>query len=439
MTRSKLLVGLGLVVVLGIVAWANFGRRPPAIQVTVETVDRQDLEAIVSASGKVQAARSVDVSAETMGRIVSLSVVEGQMVNAGDSLLEIDPRTLETTVRNREAMLAAARVQLEQSRTQVINAEIALKQAEDALRRAEGMWEAGLIAREQLENAQNAAKMRATDLAVSQQAVRAQEERIRQEEANLDSARFDLTKVRMVSPIDGLVTRLNVELGETAVVGTMNNAGTVLLTIADMSVIETEIEVDETDIPFIQVGQPAEVTIDAIPNRVFKGRVTEVGNSPIQTTGQAATQRATNFMVVVTLDEEVPNVRPGFTCTAEITTATRTGALSVPIQAMTVRELIVDANGEIVTPPAPTDDASTPAPVEPGPGQQRREFEGAFVVRDGRVSFVPVDTGIAGERHFEVLSGLQEGDQVVTGPFASVRQLNDGDLVEVTTAPAVSR
>jgi HlyD family secretion protein len=438
MTRTKLLVGLGLVVVLGVVAWANFGRRPPATQVTVETIGRQDLQAIVSASGKVQAARSVDVSAETMGRIVSLSVVEGQTVKVGDPLLEIDPRTLETTVRNREAMLEAARVQLEQSRTQVNNAEVALKQAEDALGRAEGMWEAGLIAREQLENAQNTAKMRATDLIVSRQAVAAQEQRIRQEEANLDSARFDLTKVRMVSPIDGLVTRLNVELGETAVVGTMNNAGTVLLTIADMSVIETEIEVDETDIPFIEVGQPAEVTIDALPNRVFKGRVTEVGNSPIQTTGQQATQRATNFMVVVTLDEEIPNVRPGFTCTAEITTATRTGVLGVPIQAMTVRELIVDANGQIV-PPAPSADGAPATPAEPGPGQQRREFEGVFVVRDGRVSFVPVETGIAGERHFEVLSGLQEGDQVVTGPFASVRQLNEGDAVQITSTTATQR
>lgn len=438
MTRKKLLIALALVVVLGIVAWANFGRREPAVQVTAERIATHDLEAIVSASGKVQPARSVDVSAETMGRIVSLSVVEGQVLEAGDPLLEIDPRNLETTVRTREAMLETARVQLMQSRTQVENSRIALQQARDALARAEGMWEAGLISREQLENAQNTAKMRETDLRVSEQSVAAQEQRIRQEEANLENAQLDLTKVRMVSPIDGIVTRLNVELGETAVVGTMNNAGTVLLTIADMGVIETEIEVDETDIPFIEVGQPARVTIDALPNRTFRGRVTEVGNSPIQTTG-AATQRATNFMVVVTLDEEVPNVRPGFTCTAEITTATRTGVLGVPIQAMTVRELVVDAEGNIVpAPPTPEAQGRGRAPQEPGPGQSRREFEGAFVVREGRAVFVPVETGIAGERHFEVLKGLEAGDEVITGPFSSVRELRDGDPVTITTTPVTT-
>ncbi|MFO7302773.1 MAG: efflux RND transporter periplasmic adaptor subunit [Acidobacteriota bacterium] len=437
MTRKRILIALLIVAALAVVAWANFGRREPAVQVTTERVGRRNLEAIVSASGKVQPARSVDISAETMGRIVSLSVVEGQQIKAGDPLLEIDPRTLETTVRTREAMLEAARVQLAQSRIQVENSRIALQQALDALKRAEGLWEAGLLAREQLETAQNTAKMRETDLRVAEQSVAAQEQRIRQEEASLESARHDLSKVRMVSPIDGIVTRLNVELGETAVVGTMNNPGTVLLSIADMSVIETEIEVDETDIPFIRIGQPARITIDALPNQTFRGRVTEVGNSPIQTTGQAQTQRATNFMVVVTLEDEVPDVRPGFTCTAEITTATRADVLAVPIQAMTVRELIVDAEGNIVPMPRPEGRRGPAAPPEPGPGQSRREFEGVFVVREGRAVFVPVSTGIAGERHFEVLSGLEEGDEVITGPFASVRELRDGDPVTVTASPIV--
>jgi len=437
MTRKRILIALLIVAALAVVAWANFGRREPAVQVTTERVGRRNLEAIVSASGKVQPARSVDISAETMGRIVSLSVVEGQQIKAGDPLLEIDPRTLETTVRTREAMLEAARVQLAQSRIQVENSRIALQQALDALKRAEGLWEAGLLAREQLETAQTTAKMRETDLRVAEQSVAAQEQRIRQEEASLESARHDLSKVRMVSPIDGIVTRLNVELGETAVVGTMNNPGTVLLSIADMSVIETEIEVDETDIPFIRIGQPARITIDALPNQTFRGRVTEVGNSPIQTTGQAQTQRATNFMVVVTLEDEVPDVRPGFTCTAEITTATRADVLAVPIQAMTVRELIVDAEGNIVPMPRPEGRRGPAAPPEPGPGQSRREFEGVFVVREGRAVFVPVSTGIAGERHFEVLSGLEEGDEVITGPFASVRELRDGDPVTVTASPIV--
>ncbi len=438
MNRKKLLIGAAIVVVLGALAWGNFAsRRSTATSVTVETIARHDLEAIVSASGKVEPARQVDISAETMGRVVSLSVVEGQDVTVGQPLLEIDPRNLETAFQNREASLATARAQLAQTRTQVNNSRTALSQATETMRRTEGLWERGLVSRDDYERAANDLKMRETDLLISEQSVVTQEQRIRQEEANLESARHDLTKVRMVSPINGIVTRRNIELGETAVVGTMNNAGTVLLTIADMSVIETEIEVDETDIPFIRVGQPARISIDALPNQTFQGRVTEVGNSPIQATGQAATGRATNFMVVVTIDGEVPNVRPGFTCTAEITTATREKALGVPIQAMTVREQVVDASGAIVPPPATPAGRSSSAPVVPqelAPGQTRKEFEGVFVVRDGRAAFVPVTTGIAGERYFEVLEGLQEGDQVITGPFASVRALREGDAVTITTA-----
>src|SRR5690606_22467898 len=295
---KKLLIGAAIVVVLGALAWGNFAsRRSTATSVTVETIARHDLEAIVSASGKVEPARQVDISAETMGRVVSLSVVEGQDVTVGQPLLEIDPRNLETAFQNREASLATARAQLAQTRTQVSNSRTALSQATETMRRTEGLGERGLVSRDDYERAANDLKMRETDLLISEQSVATQEQRIRQEEANLEGARHDLTKVRMVSPINGIVTRRNIELGETAVVGTMNNAGTVLLTIADMSVIETEIEVDETDIPYIRVGQPARVSIDALPNQTFQGRVTEVGNSPIQATGQAATGRATNFMV----------------------------------------------------------------------------------------------------------------------------------------------
>ena len=435
MTRKKLLIGIGILVVVGGLAYANMAwRRTTAPSVTVEKIARHDLEAIVSASGKVEPQRQVDISAETMGKVVSLTIKEGDIVRQGQPLLEIDPRNLETTVQNREASMATARSQLDQTRTQVENSRVALRQAEDVLRRYDEMWKAGLLARDQWEKAQNDVTMRRTDLTVSEQSVRTQEQRIRQEEANVQNARLDLTKVRIVAPIAGIVTRLNVEEGETAVVGTMNNAGTVLLTIADLSVIDTEIEVDETDIPFIAVGQPARVTIDAIPNRTFPGKVTEVASSPIQTTA-AATGRATNFKVVVTIDGEVPNVRPGFTCTAEITTATRPKALGVPIQAMTVRELVYDAKGAIVKPTVtPGSTAAAPAaPAELLPGQTRKEVEGVFVARDGKAVFVPVTTGIAGEKYFEVLQGLKEGDEVITGPFASVRALKEGDPVTIST------
>jgi HlyD family secretion protein len=438
-TKKKVLLGGGIVVLLGAIAIANFSfKRTPGVSVTVEKIERRDLESIVSASGKIQPKKQVNISAETMGKVVNLRVNEGDFVKAGQPLLEIDPRNLETQVQNREASLGTQRSQLEQTKASVVNARLSLQQAKDALRRAEAQEAQGLISRFELERAQNDVKRAETDLHVSETSVRTQEQRIKIEEANLETAKYDLNKVRIVSPIDGIVTRRNVEEGETAVVGTMNNAGTVLLTIADLSVIETEIEVDETDIPNVRIGQSAKVTIDPIPDKTFPGRVTELGNSPIQT-GTAAAGRATTFKVTVTIDGSVPNVRPGFTCTAVVTTATREKSMAVPIQAMTLREVIVDDKGKIVRPETPARGSRpSPAagPVTPKPGQTRKEIEGVFIAKDGLAVFTPVKTGIAGEKYFEVLEGLAEGDQVITGPFGSVRGLRDGDLIKVSTGPA---
>jgi HlyD family secretion protein len=222
----------------------------------------------------------------------------------------------------------------------------------------------------------------------------------------------------------------------------MNNPGTVLLTVADMSVIEAEVEVDETDIPAVRLGQVAKVTVDAIPDKTFTGKVTEIGNSPIQTAGQgggAVSSQATNFKVVITVDTEIPDVRPGFTCTAEITTATRDKALSVPIQALAVREITRDAKGQIVREQRKPQRSggtavATASAQELPPGHTRKEEEGVFVVRDGtRAEFIPVKTGIAGEKYFEILGseGIKEGEQVITGPFQSVRNLRDGAQVKV--------
>jgi HlyD family secretion protein len=218
----------------------------------------------------------------------------------------------------------------------------------------------------------------------------------------------------------------------------MNNAGTVLLTLADMGIIQAEVEVDETNVPSVQIGQIGKISIDAIPDRSFKGHVTEIGNSPIQsTTTAAAGTQATNFKVVVVLDEKVPEVRPGFTCTADITTATRKNVVSVPIPAVAVRELIYDANGQIVREPK-NDKRRRSSSVETvasaqelKPGQTRKEAEGVFVVRDGKAEFLPIKMGIAGDKYFEVLGGLQAGDQVITGPYNSVRGMTDGNAVRV--------
>jgi HlyD family secretion protein len=205
-----------------------------------------------------------------------------------------------------------------------------------------------------------------------------------------------------------------------------------------MSVIEAEVEVDETDIPNVKIGQVGKVTVDAMPGKSFAARVTEIGNSPIQTTGQTTAAQATNFKVTLQIDGEIPDVRPGFTCTADITTATRDNVLAVPIQATTVREMVVDDKGNVVreTPkPGQRPGAGSVQAAELKPGQERKEIEGVFVVRDAKAVFEPVKTGIAGEKYFEVLSGLKEGDTVIVGPFSSVRQLGDGAAVKIEEAP----
>ena len=438
--KKKLLIGAGVVVILGAIAFANFKfKRVDGVTVNVETIKSRDLEALVSASGKIQPKKFVNISADTMGRVTNLAVEEGDRIEKGQFLLQIDPRNLRSAVQRTEASLQAARSSADQLKLALESAKVALKQAQDTYRRQQDLWKGGLTTKETLEKAEADLKMREADLRSQEQNVTTQQARMQQESATLESARYDLSKVRIESPIKGIVTKRNIEEGETVVIGTMNNAGTVLITVADMSIIEAEVEVDETDIPSVKFGQVAKVTIDAIPNKTFTGKVTEIGNSPITTTGAAASSsQATNFKVTVQLDTEIPEVRPGFTCTAEITTATRKNVVSVPIQATTVREMIVDEKGDIVRNTEP-DKSKRPRPgavqaSELKPGQSRKELEGVFVVRDNKAQFVTVTTGIAGDKYFEVLGGLKDGDSVVVGPFASVRELNDGAAVKVEQA-----
>jgi HlyD family secretion protein len=438
MTRNKkILIGAGIVVVLAAVVFANIKfKRQDGLAVNVEAIQKRDLQAIVSASGKIQPRTLVNISADTMGRVTELSVEEGQRVQKGQFLLQIDPRNLTSAFNQTQASLAAARSQMEQLRVSSESAKASLKQAQENFNRQQQLFKGGLTPKEALDSADNTLKMRQAEVNANERQIETQRLRIQQEQAVLENAKFNLSKVRIESPITGIITRRNIEEGETVVVGTMNNAGTVLLTVADMSVIEAEVEVDETDIPTVELGQPAKVTIDAMPGKTFTGKVTEIGNSPIQATGGAAAQ-ATNFKVKVTIDGEVPEVRPGFTCTAEITTATRAQVVSVPIQATAVREVIVDKEGHIVRDESTGPQRGRPAAVqaqELKPGQERKELEGVFVVRDNKAVFTPVKTGIAGDKYFEVQSGVNVGDQVIIGPFASVRELRDGAAVKIEAA-----
>lgn len=413
--------------------WYNRGQVVPIVD--TERIIRRPLQALVSASGNIEPKLSVDISASVMGRVTRLGVNEGDRVSEGQFLLQIDPEALRWAVDRGQASLQTAESARDQARVAVETARVNLAIALENFERQRELLELRLVSREVYDQAVSEVDVRETELRAREVDVQTNEQRIRQEAASLDSAEYDLAQVTIVSPMDGIVTRRSIELGETVVVGTMNNAGTVLMTIADLSVLEAEIEVDETDIPDIRLGQLTEIEIDALPGTPYYGRVTEIGNSPIQQQGATAgnAQQATNFKVVVTLDDVVPNARSGFTCTADITTATRDEAIAVPIQATTVREMRVDEQFNIIHESLDNNGMRMPSASAESSTFQRgdlAQLEGVFVLRDGRAHFTQVEMGIAGERYFESVSGLQVNDLVITGPFSVVRELEHGDAVQ---------
>lgn len=411
------------IILAGIVAagiWANRRRTPQAIEVQVEAVARRDLTAVVTGSGKIRPFKEVDISSNVMGRIIELAVEEGQEVTAGQLLLRIDPIRYRSAVEQTEAMISSAETSLQLAQQD-------LEYRQEVLDRREGLHRQDLLSEEAYQEALQAVRRAERDVQMRQLEI----ERLR---AALKQSEYDLSLVQFTSPMNGVVTRLNVEEGETAVTGTMNNPGTVLMTVADLSVVEAEIEIDETDIVSVELGQAAEVRIDAFPDRVFAAVVSEVGRSPISTSAASSSQ-AINFKVVVRLTDRVLAARPGLSCTADITTATREQVLAVPIQSLVLREVELDAAGNIIE-RDPLEELMADLEQE-GAGEDAHleDLEGAFVVRDGKATFVPIEVGVAGERHFEILSGLSEGDQVIVGPFNVIRTLQSGENVNAREAP----
>jgi len=420
MSIRKLLIAVVILGVAGAGIAANiWWKEADAPEVQVEAAAFRDLTATVSGSGAIRPAREVNISSNVMGRVTRLAVEEGQVVEAGDFLLEVDPQRLQSTVAQMEASRESAR-------TQVALAQQDLEYARNVLDRREGLYQQDLLSKELYDDAvQNVQRAERTHELRTQEVTRI--------EAQLDQSRYDLTQVNFNAPMDGIITKLNIEEGENVVTGTMNNAGTVLLTIADLSVVELEIEVDETDIVFVELSQAATVRIDAFPDVEFAAVVSEVGKSPIS----AATNQAINFKVVVRLTDTVPGARPGLSGTADIITATRAQILSVPIQALILREVKVDKDGEIIREFDPDDPMNLASPLA-DEDTETVELEGAFVVRDGRALFMPIKIGIAGERHFEVLEGAEDGDQIIIGPFEVIRTLVDGEPVTTQDTEAVS-
>jgi HlyD family secretion protein len=441
MTRKKVIIGVVVLVVIAAIVYANVAfKRTTGVIVTVENVYKRNLEAIVSASGTINAKHTVNITSEVTGKITRLAVDEGDHVKPGQFLIEIDSRIPRSRVLGLQAGVEQQKIGLQQAKVALESANENLKLALDEFTRQQNLMKSGIATRQDYERAENNLRVQENAKRTAEQQVARMEQAIRQINSDLANAEHDLSKVTLTSPIEGIVTKRNVEEGETAIQGFTNNPSVVLLILADMSIIEAEIQVDETDIPNVAVGQKAKITIDAMPDKTFAGHVSEVGNSPINVSAQSAGSRqATNFKVVVQVDEPIPNVRPGFSCTADITTATRQDVASVPIQALAVREVTFDAKGNVVRQPKPEKAGRRASnSIEPGvsaaekdpAGQTKKEVEGVFTVREGKAEFVPVKTGIAGDKYCEVISGLKPGDKVITGPFSSVRDLTDGKAVK---------
>ncbi len=415
------LIGGGAVLLIALVG-VNLGRtRERGTPVEMAKVGRQDLTAVVTASGTIDAKEAVNISATVLGKITRLDVAEGDTVTQGQFMLEIDPTEYASTVRSYEAAVRTSQADLRLSEAQADKATLDLE-------RARALFQQGLQSQEQLTIAETAER-------VQRATVEASRSRLHQQVAGLEQARHNLSRCTITAPMAGLVTRLNVKEGESAIMGTINNPGTVLAVISDLGLLEARVQVDETEVVKVAVGQLAKIEIDAFPDTSFVGHVTEIGNSPILTGGGTG-QQAVDFEVKIALDNRVPDVRPGLTAKAEIRTAERKQVVAAPMGAVTARKWPPDPKltrggrrGVKGSPtPAPADTSA-----KAGKGKEK-EKEGVFVVENGVASFRPVRLGIAGDDAFEVIEGLKGGEMLVTGPFRRLRDLQHGDKVKVAKA-----
>ena len=412
---KKVKWSIGGAVIIGIAAFmavtaAKRGNK--GTEVRMEAVQKRDLVASVTASGQVRPQTKVDVAADISGRIVRLAVKEGQMVSKGQFLLEIDPSQYIAAVQRAEAALSSSKAQEAQAKANYIQAVRNYQRSADIKKS-----NAQLVSDEQLEQLKTASEVQE---ALQQAALH----QVEQSEAQLKDARSSLAKTTILAPMSGRVTRLAVEQGETAVPGTFNKDAATLLTIADMSVLETKVKVDETDVARIEVGDSAIVQIDAFPDTTFLGRVTKISNSSVKaaTATSGSSDQAVDYEVTIQLVNPPKDTRPDFSATAKVVTDARTMALSIPIIALTVRE-----NEKLEN----TDTAAIALGRTTNAKQVgKKDVEGVFVVgTDNKVTFRPVKVGIAGEKYFEVLSGLKEGEKIVGGTYQAIRELKDGALV----------
>lgn len=449
---KQIAIGAGVVMMLAIIVGVTVHQSGKNV-VTVQTgkVQRQDLSSVVSGSGEIKPKTYVNIGANAYGKITHLYVKEGDHVKKGQLLAQLENVQSTADVSANQASVQAAE-------TDAIAADAALKTSDaDLLRaqadygrnkldwdRAQNLFKEGLIAKSDFDSRQNAwatadaglvqAKARVAQAKAQKDSA---DRHVAQARANLTRVADVLQKTSYAAPYDGVVTNLPVREGESVVIGIQSALGSTLLTLADMSVITAEVKVDETDIVNVHLGQPAEVTIDAIPKKVFHGTVSEIGdNAIVRSTGVATSQQTTaseeakDFKVVVTVTDPPPDLRPGLSTTAKITTAARSGVLSIPIQALSVRSK-AQLEQEKSTPGSVH--AAAPAPKETASKNkdQQQDVQGVFVIRNKKAEFVPVTTGITGTSDIEVVNGLSDGDEVITGSYKVLRTLRSGSRVKI--------
>jgi len=453
---KKIAIGVAVLVVLAFII--GFTVRQSSKNVaTVQTgkAQHQDLSTIVSASGEIKPKTYVNIGANAFGKITRLYVKEGDHVKKGQMLAQLENVQSSADVNANEASLQAAQ-------TDAIAADAALKTSQaDLLRaqadhernkldwdRAQSLFKDGLISKSDFDSRKNA--WATADAGLTQAEARVAQARAQKDSADRHIAQAKamltryadaLQKTTYPAPFDGVITNLPVREGETVVIGIQNAQGSTLMTLADMSVITAEVKVDETDIVNVRLGQPAEVTIDAIPKKIFHGKVSEIGdNAIVRSSGvstsqqNVASEEAKDFKVVVTLTDAPTDLRPGLSTTAKVTTATRSNVLSVPIQALTMRtkEQMDQANNA----PGSVHAASPAVKDVASKSKTDEELQGVFVIRNKKAIFVPVTTGITGRTDIEVLDGLKEGDEVITGSYKVLRSLRPGSSVKIdNTAP----
>jgi HlyD family secretion protein len=404
--KKKILIILGIVLVLAIFIVVNVLRSgEKTSQIQAEKVRKSDITSVVTANGKIAARTDVKISAYVPARIDQLPVKEGDLVKKGQLLVQLDDTEYKAAANQAKAQLASAKASLEQA--QLVH------------KRQKELFEKKLTSKEQYDMAEADFKRA--------------EAQTEQAKANLEQVQYALSKTTITSPMDGMVTALNAEVGEIVMIGTMNNPGTVIMTISDMSETETEVEVDETDIAEVKLDQDAKIKIDAFPDTTFKGKVSEIGHTG-QVSGLGTQDQVTNFLVKIVLIDKVPNISPGMSASVDITTNNHPEVFNVPIQAVVMREEKSDTlamkKGKEKGALASADSMTTKE--EGKRKKEKKEVEGVFVVDNGRVKFVKVRTGIADQQNIEIVSGLKENDMVVTGSYKILRTMKDGDKVKIT-------